>query len=241
VRVRHPSTTLVSIAAAWILVLLSGGCSDRPDTVVIVGDSIAEEAVPYLEDQLGGVKLVPHVFGGTAPCDWTVEELDVHEGDLVVVSFTGNSFTPCMADGAGGHLGGDDLVAKYAADLGALVKGVRDRGGEVLLVAQPERGPSAPDSAELHGINDALTSLADQDGVSLVDAGAAVEADDGTFTAQLPCLEGEQECGPRGQNPVRNLDGVHLCPENPAGRQCPVYASGAFRFATAIADAIESR
>jgi lysophospholipase L1-like esterase len=162
------------------------------------------------------------------------------DGDLVVVSFTGNSLTPCMSDGAGGHLRGDALVAKYEADLGALVEGIRKLGAEVLLVGQPERGPNADGIEEVRGINTVYEALAEEDGVALVDAGAAVETDDGAFTADLPCLPEEQECGPSGRNVVRNPDGVHLCPERDQV-QCPVYSSGAFRFAGAIADAIKSR
>jgi len=73
--------------------------------------------------------------------------------------------------------------------------------------------------------------------VAFVDAGAAVETPDGSFAATLPCLPGEAECGPDGTNPVRNDDGVHLCPG--ASGPCPVYSSGAFRFASAIAAAIQ--
>jgi hypothetical protein len=212
-----------------------------PDTVVLVGDSIAEETAPYLEDALDGPKLVPRVFGGTAPCDWSLDDVHAHKGDLIVISFTGNSATPCMAAPGGGYLQGDALVAKYAKDVGALVEGLRGEGAEVLLVGQPERGPGANGAEDVHGINDAYKALADQDGVSFVDAGAAVETDDGAFAANLPCLDGERECGPDGRNPVRNIDGVHLCPKTPGGRQCKVYSSGAFRFAGAIADEISSR
>jgi hypothetical protein len=213
---------------------------DPVDRVVLLGDSIAVEAAPYLEDDVDGLDVIEHVYGGTAPCDWSVDDLGVGRGDLVVVSFTGNSRTPCMSDGAGGHLEGDAVAAKYQDDLGTLVDGIRQTGAQVLLIGQPERGPNATIIEGVGGINAVYRALADEEGVSFVDAGAAVETEDGAYAADLPCLDGEQECGPSGRNAVRNADGVHLCPQEHFG-ECPVYSSGAFRFAGAIAEAIKSR
>jgi hypothetical protein len=193
-----------------------------------------------MEEAVDGLEVVEHVYGGTAPCDWALDEVAAGKGDLVVMSFTGNSVTPCMSDGAGGYLQDEALVAKYAEDLEALVDGFRDVGAEVLLVGQPERGPNAAGVEDVRPLNELYESLAEQDGVSFVDAGAAVETEDGGFARDLPCLPDEQECGPSGRNAVRSSDGVHLCPQLHQGA-CPVYASGAFRFADAIADAIEER
>ena len=227
---------VAAVVVAVVVVL-----RDPVDRVVLLGDSIAEETAPYLEQDVKGLDVVEHVYGGTAPCDWSVDELKVGDGDLVVVSFTGNSLTPCMSDGKGGYLQGDALVAKYEDDLTALVDGIGKLGAGVLLVGQPERGPNAPGIDDVRGINDVYRTLAEGDGVSFVDAGAAVETDDGAFAPDLPCLPDEQECGPSGRNAVRNPDGVHLCPKTHEAGPCPVYSSGAFRFAEAIADAIESR
>ncbi|MEQ1786121.1 MAG: hypothetical protein ABL966_03640, partial [Acidimicrobiales bacterium] len=57
------------------------------------------------------------------------------------------------------------------------------------------------------------------------------------FALALPCLPGEVECGTTGRNAVRSDDGVHLCPGT-APTPCPVYSSGAYRFAEAIAAAL---
>jgi hypothetical protein len=208
--------------------------------VVLVGDSIGSEAAPYLEATLDGAPMVSHTYGGTAPCDWSVDRLDISRGDVVVLTFTGNSFTPCMEDGSGGHLHGEALVTKYANDLRSIVGRIRDLGADALLVGQPERGPRAIDADVVAGLNAAYQSLADElDGVSYVDAGAAVETDDGDFAADLPCLPDERECGPSGRIAVRNPDGVHLCPQA-ITLQCDVHSSGALRFARAIADAVDA-
>lgn len=235
---------------AAVLMALLAGCSRAASapstTVVLLGDSLAQEAAPYLERLLEPEAVVERFFGGTAPCDWLDQDLHAARGRTVVISFTGNSLTPCMGDGEGGQLRADALVARYRADLTTLVGRIRDSGARVLLVGQPRRGPNHrtggstdPDGAgEVDGINRVYADLATSPGVSLVDAGAAVEAPDGTFASTLPCLDREEECGPDGRNAVRSDDGVHFCPGE-LDLPCPTYSSGAFRFAGAIARALQ--
>jgi hypothetical protein len=214
-------------------------CSGDDDArIALVGDSIAQEAAPYLKDIVGEDEVIERHFGGTAPCDWL--DLDPQEvaTEVIVVSFTGNSHTPCMTDASGEPLRGDALVRRYRTDLAALVDRFRATGARVLLVGQPARGPAAGGQEEVDGINEAYQALAEADGVSYVDAGAALETDDGRFALTMACRPGERECGPDGRNVVRTDDGVHLCPGE-ALAPCPVYSSGAHRFARAIADAID--
>jgi hypothetical protein len=64
------------------------------------------------------------------------------------------------------------------------------------------------------------------------------------FAMTLPCLRGEPCTGPviRGvrNNVVRAPDRAHFCPVASApGAPCPVYSSGAYRFAIAIAQAVK--
>lgn len=206
-------------------------------SVVFVGDSLAEQAAPFLQPLVGGRTFVPQFFGGTAPCDWLGDDLQATATSVVVISFAGNSGTDCMTDGAGGFLHGQALVDKYRTDLTALVAQVRAGGARVLLVGQPQRRGEADVEIEVAGINQIYNELLQPGAVSFVDAGAAVEDAAGAFTVTLPCLPGEAECGPDGSNVVRSDDGVHFCPgANP--KPCNVYSSGAFRFATAIAAAL---
>jgi hypothetical protein len=125
-----------------------------------------------------------------------------------------------------------------------LVAEIRHAGANVVLVGQAQRGPAAGDGPSglmvVRGLNDIYRDLATNEGVSFVDAGATVETVDGEFTITLPCTEGEVRCGPGGRNPVRSDDGVHLCPGR-SPSPCSVYASGAFRFARAIATAVAAR
>lgn len=207
--------------------------------VVLVGDSLAQQAAPYLQPLLGDRAFVPQFFGGTAPCDWVGKDLAVTADSVVVVSFIGNSSTPCMANGLGGFLHGTALVERYRTDLTALVAQARAGGARVLLVGQPQRAGIDEVQVEIDGVNSIYLSLVDGAAVSFVDAGAAVEDAFGAFTRTLPCLPGEAACGPDGNNTVRSDDGVHFCPgANPT--PCDVYSSGAFRFASAIARVINT-
>jgi hypothetical protein len=227
-----------------LVVLALGACSLRASApgagVVLLGDSLAEEAAPYLQEELGDTKVLDRFLGGTAPCDWLDTDLRARRDRVVVISFSGNSATPCMAD-EGGQLHGQALVDRYRADLTAMVDKVRASGARVVLVGQPARGFVAAEGAgqqEVDGINAISTELAESDHVSMVDAGAAVEAPEGAFTRTLPCLPDEAECGPGEVNVVRSDDGVHFCPGT-AQHPCPIYSSGAHRFAHAIAEALE--
>ena len=232
-------TLPLAIAACSLSDEPSGGSGAEGDgTVVLVGDSLAEQAAPYLALLLGSTELVPQYFGGSAPCDWLKDDVEIAEGNLVVISFAGNSLTPCMSDGAGGFLQGEAVVERYRDDVTALVDRAHAAGASVLLVGQPVHAASFGDAAVVDGINDVYSDLGDGDDAAFVDAGAAVENPDGTYAQALPCLPDEPECDPSGSNVVRNDDGLHFCPGSPPPGPCAVYASGAYRFAAGIADAV---
>ncbi len=182
--------------------------------------------------------LIDKSFGGTSPCNALEADLQISAGSVVVISFTGNSAFACMADDAGGFLQGDALVAKYRADVTALIAIAHTAGARTLLVGQPARAATDPANDLVTAINRMYAELAHSSHVAFVDAGASVENPDGTFALGLPCVPGEQECGSDGTNVVRNDDGVHFCPGPPTQTvDCPVYSSGAFRFANSIATA----
>ncbi len=205
---------------------------------MLIGDSLADQAAQYLAPLLPARTLVPKFLGGTAPCDWLQNDLKLNSDSAVVISFSGNSITPCMGDGAGGFLVGEALIDKYRADVSTLIEQARSAGAPVLLVGQPIRGEPLPADGVVDALNATYTDLANADGVAFVDAGAAVENSDGSFAHTLPCQADEAECDVSGSNVVRSDDGLHFCPGAPPPGPCQVYSSGAFRFAKAIADAI---
>lgn len=207
------------------------------DRYVLAGDSLAQEVAPVLQMLLPEMPLVPKFWGGTAPCDWVDTELEATPSSVVVITFTGNSLTPCMGDDAGGHLVDAALVERYRADLGVLVDHARQAGARVLLVGQPHRAASFEAEFEVDGINEVLIEYAEAfPHVAYVDAGARVEHPDGTYADRLPCSEIDPVCAPDGTTVVRG-DGVHFCPA--AGKNpCPVWSSGAVRFGLEIAGGI---
>ncbi|MGD9998600.1 MAG: hypothetical protein AB7L17_03380 [Ilumatobacteraceae bacterium] len=206
--------------------------------LVLVGDSLAQEAAPVLQFLIAPTEVVPKYWGGTAPCDWLDDDLEADPDTTVVISFTGNSLTACMEDGSGRQLADEELVDAYRRDVTTLVERARADGAPVVLIGQPVRAASFDADLEVAGINALYRSLAaGLDGVSYFDAGAAVEAPDGTYTERLPCSPYDTDCAADGSTVVRG-DGVHFCPvagQNP----CPVWSSGAFRFALGLAEATE--
>lgn len=208
----------------------------RSTRLVLVGDSLAQEATPFIQYLTAPKALIPKFWGGTAPCDWADVDLEATRRAVVVFSFTGNSLTDCMSDGAGGFLQDQALVDRYQFDVGMLIDRARRAGASVVLVGQPVRAASFQADEEVAGINAAYRAFAaSMSFVSFVDAGATVELPDGTFAERLPCTSFDSECDGDGLAVVRG-DGVHFCPlagYNP----CPVWSSGAFRFALAIAAA----
>lgn len=200
--------------------------------VVMLGDSLAHEVSGIVRFLGAPRRVVPKFWGGTAPCDWLGANLEATRSSVVVISFTGNYSTPCMGDGAGGQLRGEALVARYRADVTALVKRARASGAWVLLVGQPLRAPSFEADAEVEGINAVYRELAAQRYVAFVDAGGFVERD-GQYTDRLPCASFDPVCDPDGTVVVRG-DGVHFCPVDAPSGACPVWSSGAVRFAMVV-------
>jgi hypothetical protein len=204
--------------------------------IVLVGDSLAQETYPLLQYLSGGKPVTPKFWGGTAPCDWRDVDLEADASSVVVITFTGNTLTDCMSDGRGGHLIDEALIAKYRTDVGILVDRARQSGARVVLIGQPLRAPSFDADLEVNGINAMYREYAAAfPYVSFIDAGATVETPDGRYTDRLPCTPFDPDCAADGTTIVRS-DGVHFCPivgQNP----CTIWASGAFRFGSAIATA----
>jgi hypothetical protein len=210
------------------------GRSRMRGMLVLVGDSL-HEASGLVAFLTAPKQFVPKFWGGTAPCDWVDNDLQATRSTVVVISFTGNSLTPCMADGAGGFLEHEAFAEEYRGDLEVLITRARRAGARVVLVGQPTRSLVRHED-RVAAINGMLQEFATRWAfVSYVDAGAAVEAPDGQFADRLPCTQFDIDCAADGQTVVRG-DGVHFCPVVNV-TPCPVYSSGALRFALAIANA----
>jgi hypothetical protein len=220
--------------------------------VILYGDSLAWEAEDAFVAAFAGrpgVQVITRTYGGTAICDWFDE---MHEDaatlapGAVVLEFSGNNLTPCMEDADGRGLTGDAYWARYRADAQAAIDTFAPHNTRVYLAGAPISYDQEA-SGDFHGglVNAMYEQLAgEQVGVMYVDAGAAV-LDHGRWTATLPCVPGEPCTGGtdragRAVNLVRAPDGGHFCPASEEAKRgvvgaCPVWSSGAFRYANAMA------
>ncbi len=217
--------------------------------VALFGDSLSDEAAgPFVfAAALDGYVAETHVGGGTAPCDW-FDDLDAlvarpapQRPAVAVIEFTGNAFTGCMQP-AGTMPAASDIVAAYQRDATTFVTALLGAGVRPVFALSP-----AIDHASLvPQINALWRQLAAQfPGVGVVDAGATVDASDGSFAATLPCApwEGAAQGCYLGRVIVRAPDGAHFCPTvthtvNGVVGVCPVPSPGAVRYAMGLAEAL---
>ncbi len=231
------------------------GIPDQPSNyqVALYGDSVAHSVQEHVDIALDTglrIDLYPRTFPGSSVCDW----FDAVEQDLVgrefwavILLFSNNTFTDCMADEAGDPLVGEASFAKYESDLRRLVDRFRETGAFVYLPTfANNRGAAERGEQAMVPFNSLFAQLASEDdGVFVVDAAAAVLDADGNYTETLPCLDHEPCVGGVdadgiGFNYVREGDGTHFCsggfgdgvPIEPGA--CPAWSSGAFRYAGAM-------
>jgi GDSL-like Lipase/Acylhydrolase family len=211
-----------------------------PPRVILYGDSLVSEAGTDFSSLANdyGASAEIRTYPGTATCDWLTTmaaDAQAWQPTAVVLAFSGNNFSPCMA---GDQLGTPQYYAKYESDTQSAISIFRAIGTKVVLAGLP-LDASAVLSQNVTQLNQIYQSLASRNvGVTYDDAGQAVEAG-GQFTWTLPCLPDEPCTGPDGTNVVRSPDGIHFCPDGHttlvgALEECDVYSSGALRFAAAM-------
>ena len=223
-----------------------------PLQISLYGDSLAFQAQDSFKEaltQAGSVSVQTFTFGGTAICDWFTQmrtDAEIRRPEAVVVEFSGNTFTPCMRDGAGQPLAGASKLNKYRADAQEVIHIFSAVGARIYFVGAPiSRAAAEAHSADWNQLNSLYATIPDQrPDVTYVDAGQAVE-DHGAYTDTLACLADEPCTGGidalgRRVDVVRAPDGVHFCP-NASGAvlgvtaDCPVWSSGAYRYGRAMA------
>ena len=212
--------------------------------IALYGDSLVSEAGPEFAalGQLSGASVRVHTFPGTSPCDYFSSMTAAVQGwhpTVALLAFSGNTFTACD-DGV--QVGTPPYYAKYKDEIRTAISIFRSVGAKVILVGLPADA-SARLTRNARALNQLYRSIAQAStGVTFDDAGRAVTTK-GRFTWRLPCLSGEPCTGPHGTNTVRAPDGVHFCPVEKAAAAgiigpCPVYSSGAYRYALAMVGAL---
>jgi hypothetical protein len=218
---------------------------------VLFGDSLSYEAssdFTFLA-RLGGYGVEAHVNGGTAPCDWLGDLAELvalppsERPAVAVIEFSGNAFTPCMRPG-GAAPSDADIVAAYQRDGTTFLTTLLSAGVRPVLAL----APAVDHPSLIPQINDLWRSLAAQyPGVAVADAGAAVEADGGSFTRTLPCgpWEGPAQGCDGTVVVVRAPDGTHFCPTETQTVDgvvgvCPVPSPGAVRYAMGLAEGLDA-
>jgi hypothetical protein len=224
--------------------------SHDPPRVALFGDSLAWEAQGYFSAlvRASGDTALTYTRRGTAVCDWLSEMRTVEarfRPRAVELEFSGNSLTTCMR----GYTPPSGVYfSKYRADTLTAISVFEAGGAHVFLIGAPinRDDTSVRNWDQLNGEYSAIAE-ADPTHVTYVDAGTAVEGPGHTFTATLPCLLDEPCTGPivKGvpSNIVRAPDGGHFCPveKDPVLGiigPCPVYSSGAYRYAFAMVSAL---
>ena len=237
-----------SLAVAVVVIsafVLGAGRADPP-MVNVYGDSLMVQSVGYFDSFTRTVAQgSDSVSSGTAPCDWLTqmkEDASAVRPSAVVLEFSGNAFTLCIA-GAGYET--PAFFDQYVNDVTAAVNEFVTFGAHVFLVGNaPTIDQVRSGDTHWNNLNWIYEFIAaDNPGsVTFVNAGASVMSPDGKFTWTLPCAPIEPHCGDDGTNAVRAPDGQHFCPKVPAfpaaWTTCRVYSSGSFRYGLAIAESV---
>jgi hypothetical protein len=242
------SRSLVAAACALVVLAVavrSDAAAAPRQQVLFFGDSLSFEAGPYVQHDFdpSTTNVLLHLYPGTALCDW-LPEIDAlaHRAapDVVVLQFIGNHATRCIATSP-------DFVAQYGKDLRTAITELRVVGVRAIVV---DAGPITPIAtwwaslvATYRGV---VTSFHSRDIIYASAADAGVEGPRENFVTTLVCLPVEvryDRCDAGTQIKVRSHDKVHFCPVPlpQAGSKlvaCPVYASGAYRFAKGLARAV---
>ena len=218
-------------------------------TVMLYGDSLADQASPYFVktiDQSPGLTARVGAWDGTAPCDWLPTMLAAAKSKSIavaVIDFSGNSITPCMR---GAPYTSTKYYAKYFVDVSTATAAFVRGGAKVVLVGAPQSYKQfVHGGTQWDRLNRILAGIASGNAkdVTYDDAGRSVMVN-GHFTWSMPCRSDEPCTNEptRGENVVRAPDGFHFCPTGQkavAGRvaPCTTYMSGAFRYGVDMADA----
>jgi hypothetical protein len=236
-----------SVASAPTTAASAEGRTPSPPTrVSLFGDSLAYQARAAFEARMAATEpgdLHVSTFPTTALCDFSgaiAQDLVGRRPRVVVLEFSGNSYTPCMRDPKGNLLaiGSTAWRDRYVDDLRAVLRVARVTGTTVVWATAPPVGHPFP-SDYPRRIAGAVRALAAHDArLHVADTGAALAGPDRSFAASLPCRAGDEGCRD-DRIAVRAPDGLHFDCHGvlEPSMDCTGYSAGARRFGDALADA----
>ena len=219
-----------------------------PTRISLYGDSLAHQARPAFVAELtrrGPEDRAVSTRPGAALCDdrdVIMADLLLRRPQVIVLEYSGNSFTGCMRDAAGTllEIGSAGWLDRYVDDLRAVltVAGVTDTS-VVWATAPPVRHAPDPENYPRR-IAKAVRKLATkQPLLRVVDTGAALATAEGSFAPDLPCRSDERVFCLKGRIPSRAADGLHFDCHGTVDvlGGCEGYSAGGRRFGEAMADA----
>jgi hypothetical protein len=220
----------------------AAAATHQRQSVLVFGDSLSWQSSSYLRRDFNPTTTHDYLrlYPGTALCDWfpEIDKLSTRNPpDVVVLQFFGNHSTKCIATSP-------DFVAQYGRDLRTAIAQLLALGVKGIVV---DAGPTTPIATWRPSLiatyRHVIASFHSKDILYAGSADFAVESPTGGFVTTLQCLPVEvkyHKCFAGSMITVRATDKVHFCPTTQVSKigPCPVYASGAYRFAHGLAGAV---
>jgi hypothetical protein len=236
---------VLAVLAALLGFAVAGNGGEQPKPrIALFGDSLTFEAHRYWEAMMAdaGYDVKQVAVPGISICNLFNQMRKVRDSfhpDVVAFQFVGNAILKCMRNPDGSMLSNADYLRRWRTDTEYAI-GLFPKGTPVYLIGPPAM--RTPDDRVFTIYRDLARAVP---GAHFVDGGRLV-APGRTYVDHLPCLAHEPCTGPveggRRTNVVRAWDGVHFCPRKvPLGTPCPVFASGALRFAITEFEGITGR
>jgi hypothetical protein len=219
-----------------------------PTRVSLFGDSLSYQSRIGFETRMerrapGDLSISARP--GAALCDdrsAIFEDLLRRRPEVLVLEYSGNSFTPCMDDASGAPLviGSAGWRDRYLDDLRAVMSVASVTDTKVLwATAPPVHHLAAPENYPRGLASVARKYAATHHRLRVVDTGDALESTGHSYTPTLPCRADERTFCVDGRIGVRAADGLHFdCVGRVDGLGgCIGYTAGGRRFGEAMADA----
>jgi hypothetical protein len=181
---------MVTLGVVGAVIVMAAGCiappPPPPPTVIVYGDSLTFQSASYVNavvaQQRPGWRVIDRDLGGSALCDW-LPAMAADSGlnaRVVVIQFSGNALTPCMA---GLSVDTPPWVAKYQADAETAAALWTARGVKLLFVGNP-RGVC---SSMPHPLDVGYQTVAGKYGATFSDAPEqSLTVDSGTLGSGQP-------------------------------------------------------